>query len=467
VSVEAVERTAPFETRVAVGVGTGLLGFSFTVIGLLFLVWARLDGFVVVVFLVPILLAASWPAFVRQARRERDARLVRLLLLALALKLVGSLVRYWVAVHIYQGNADAFEYHRFGVDLAMRFRAGNFDTGLASLSGTDFISFVTGIVYTITGPSIFAGFLLYAWLAFGGMFYLYRAFTIAIPDGNRRGYARLLFFMPSMLYWPSSIGKEAWMLLTLGLAAYGTARLLTGRPWRGLAVTGLALWLAAIVRAHVSGMAVLGLVVAYLIARPPRRLGALGPVVKLFALVALVVVAGGLLSRTQSYLLEKGIDPQDGVNSVLAETTRRTDQGGSNFEAPSTGTSLARIPFAAITILFRPFPFEAHNVQAGVTALESTLLLCLTVARRRAIWQAIRHLRKRPYVAFVLVYSVLFVIAFSSIANFGILARERTQLLPFFLVLLAVPPAARRRRVPAPAPSQERRVDADRQLVRA
>jgi hypothetical protein len=462
--VSAVQRLAPFESRVAVGVGSGLVGFSFTVLGLLFLISARLDGFLVVAFLVPVLLAASWPAFVRQARREHDPRLVQLLVAALLLKLLGSLVRYWVAVAVYDSYADAFEYHRVGVELAMRFRAGNFDTGLASLSGTDFISFFTGIVYTITGPSVFAGFLLYSWLAFGGMFYLYRAFTIAIPDGNRRSYARLLFFMPSMLYWPSSIGKEAWMLFTLGLAAYGAARVLTGRPWRGMAVAGVAMWLAAIVRAHISGMVVLGLVVAYLFARPPRRLGALGPAVKLFALAALVVVAVGLLGRTQSYLLQKGIDPQDGVTSVLAETQRRTNQGGSNFQAPSTGVSLAKLPLAAVTILFRPYPFEVHNAQAAITSLESSLLLCLALARRRAIWHAVRHLRRWPYVVFVLVYSALFVVAFSSISNFGILARERTQLLPFFLVLLAVP-AGRRR--PAPTPAVERRADAGRQLARA
>src|SRR5436309_3483173 len=126
--MSAVQRVPPFESRVAVGVGGGLLGFSFTVLGLLFLVWARLDGFLVVAFLVPILLAASWPAFVRQARRERDPRLVQLLMAALVLKLCGALVRYWVAVAVYQGNADAFEYHKAGVELAMRFRAGNFDT---------------------------------------------------------------------------------------------------------------------------------------------------------------------------------------------------------------------------------------------------------------------------------------------------------------------------------------------------
>jgi hypothetical protein len=460
------QRTPPFETRLAVGIGSGLLGAAVTALGLTVLIATRTSGVWVVLFLVPVLLAASWPAFARQARRERDARLAQLLMLALVLKLLGSLLRYWVLIRVYDGLGDAISYHAYGEGLAMRFRAGNFDTGLASLSSTDFIRFFTGVIYTVTGPSIYAGFLLYSWLAFWGMFCMYRAFTIAVPDGNRRSYARLLFFMPSMLYWPSSIGKEAWMLFALGLVAYGTARLLSGTTWRGLLVAGSGLWLATLVRPHVGGMAALGMLVAYLLARPPRRLGVLGSVVKLFGLAALVVVAVLLLGRIQSYLLDKGIDPAEGVTSVLAESTRRTSGGGSGFQAPSTGASLAQLPYAAVTILFRPFPFEAHNAQAAVTALESTLLLCLTVARRRAIWRAVRHLRRRPYVAFILVYAAGFVVAFASIANFGILARERVQLLPFFLVLLAMP-GARRGPPTRPAPVQQRRADADRQLARA
>jgi hypothetical protein len=289
-----------------------------------------------------------------------------------------------------------------------------------------------------------------------------------VPDGNRRSYARLLFFLPSMLYWPSSIGKEAWMLFALGLAAKGTARLLTGRTWGGLVLAGTGLWLATLVRPHVGGMAALGLLVAYLLARPPRRLGMLGAVIKLFGLAVLLVVAVVLLGQIQRYLLDKGIDPAEGVNSVLAESARRTSGGGSGFQAPSTSTSLLGLPYATVTILFRPFPFEAHNAQAAVIALESTLLLCLTVARSRTIWRAVRHLRRWPYVAFVVVYTAGFVVAFASISNFGILARERVQLLPFFFVLLAVP-GGRRRHGPsgAPAADQQRRVDAGRQLARA
>jgi hypothetical protein len=462
------QRIPSSETRVTVGVGGVLLGGAITVLGLLVLISTRTSGVWVILFLLPILLAASWPAFLRQARREHDARLAQLLMLALVLKLFGSLLRYWVAIHVYEGVADAIQYHQVGADLARRFAAGNFDTGLSSLSSTDFIRFFTGVIYTVTGPSIYAGFLLYSWLAFWGMFFLYQAFTIAVPDGNRRSYARLLFFLPSMLYWPSSIGKEAWMLFALGLAAKGTARLLTGRTWGGLVLAGTGLWLATLVRPHVGGMAALGLLVAYLLARPPRRLGMLGAVIKLFGLAVLLVVAVVLLGQIQRYLLDKGIDPAEGVNSVLAESARRTSGGGSGFQAPSTSTSLLGLPYATVTILFRPFPFEAHNAQAAVTALESTLLMCLTVARSRTIWRAVRHLRRWPYVAFVVVYTAGFVVAFASISNFGILARERVQLLPFFFVLLAVP-GGRRRHGPsaAPAADQPRRVDAGRQLARA
>ena len=62
----------------------------------------------------------------------------------------------------------------------------------------------------------------------------------------------LFFFIPSLLFWPSGIGKEAWMMFGLGLAAYGVAKVL--RVARGEASwlsTGL--WLAGLVRPHVAG----------------------------------------------------------------------------------------------------------------------------------------------------------------------------------------------------------------------
>jgi hypothetical protein len=462
-----VQRMSPFEMRVNVIAGTSLLGAALTMLGLLLLWATRVEGIWAAMFLVPILFAATAPALSRQAAREGYRALVWLLLAALGLKLIGSLIRYYVAFKAYDGAVDAVLYHDIGTQLSERFRAGNFDTGLDSLTSTNFMIFLTGLIYTVIGPNIYAGFLLFSWLAFWGMFYLYRAFTIAVPGGNHRSYARLLFFLPSMLYWPSSIGKEAWMLFTLGLTAFGVARILSGRTLRGLTIAGVGLWLAALARPHVAGMAALGLAVAYVVGRTPRRRGPSTSAMKLMAAAALVVLSVLLVSQTTAFLKEQGLDPEDGVTSVLEQNTERTAQGGSSFEVPSAGFSPLNLPIAVVTILFRPFLFEAHNTQVLITALESTILLVLTLSRARTIGRAVRSFRRLPYVTFVVVYGLLFIMAFSSIANFGILARERTQLLPFFLVLLAVPGAGvRRRRTATPASHPPRSVDA-RQLARA
>jgi hypothetical protein len=99
------------------------------------------------------------------------------------------------------------------------------------------------------------------------------------------------------------------------------------------------------------------------------------------------------------------------------------------------------LPLATVTVLFRPLLIDAHNVQAMAASVEGTFLLALCVVRWRWIMAAGRLLRRRPYLTVALVYTLLFVIGFSSVANFGILARERVQVLPMLLVLMCVPPA--------------------------
>ena len=65
--------------------------------------------------------------------------------------------------------------------------------------------------------------------------------------------------------------------------------------------------------------------------------------------------------------------------------------------------------------------------------------MCLAWRCRDRLRSLPRLIRTQPYVAFCLTYTLLFVVAFSSFANFGILTRQRVQVFPFVLVLLALP----------------------------
>jgi hypothetical protein len=293
-------------------------------------------------------------------------------------------------------------------------------------------------VFTVTGPSVLGGFIVFSWLGFWGLYFLYRAFVLAVPEGRSRTYGRFLFFLPSMVFWPSSIGKESWMVFAIGVAAFGMARVLTGATWKGLAVALLGMWMANLVRPHIAGMLALALAASFLLRPASPRLRQLAPVVKGLSLAVLVTLAVVLIAKTQHFLASSGIDPSTGVSGVLQQIAQRTSEGHSQFAASASASPL-HLPFALVTVLFRPMVFEARNLQSIAAALEGTFLLVLTILRLPRILSAIRRSRQMPYVALTAIFICIFVMAFSGVGNFGLLVRERTQVLPFLLVLLAIP----------------------------
>jgi hypothetical protein len=398
--------------------------------------------------IVPLLLMLTLPALAKQAERENDRRLFWLLCLALAVKLGATLIRYYVVFDVYGGRADARGYDGGGTKIAESFLGGDFTTELEDFSGTNFIVLLTGLVYTVTRPTLLGGFFVFSWMAFIGMFLFYRAFVLAVPEGRARTYARLLFFLPSMLFWPASLGKEAFMVLALGVAAFGVAHILTGKTVKGIVLVVASLWPAAVVRPHIAGMVAIALVVAVLV-QPMRGRGRqLAGVFRIVTLVVLVGMAVFLVQETQQFLRAESIA------EALSQTTDQTGKGGSEFSPVNFFTPLGA-PIATFTVLYRPTLADAHNAQAVLAGLEGTFLLVLTVWRWRWVVSALKSIRRQPYVAFAVAYVAMLVVGLSSFANFALLARERVQLLPLFFVLLSIP--SRPRKAPAtPAPRDER-----------
>jgi hypothetical protein len=364
--------------------------------------------------------------------------------------------------------ADAGDYHQGGVKLAEQFREGNYDTGFDDLTGVAFIKVVAGILYTIIGPTKFGGYLFFSWLGFLGLFLFYRAFTIAVPEGRARTYARFVFFLPSLAFWPSSIGKEAWMMLALGTAAFGAAKALSGKTWRGLAIAGLGMWMAAMVRPHIAALVGVSLGIGYVLRRPREDLRQLAPIAKAFSMAVVVIVAAIVVVRAERFLSDSGVETEQGVGGVHRSITARSSDGGSYF-APSILQSPTQAPNAVLTVLFRPLPFEAHNFTSFVSSLENSFLLIFMLVRIPWGFAALRSMRRQPYLALALAYAAMFIVAFSSFANFGNLVRQRVQVLPFIVALFCVPPRQKERvhpsaadRSPSLVASRSARDDADR-----
>jgi hypothetical protein len=93
---------------------------------------------------------------------------------------------------------------------------------------------------------------------------------------------------------------------------------------------------------------------------------------------------------------------------------------------------------AALSVFFRPFPWEADSAQVLIASAEGTAILGLVIASWRRIGAGLRRIRE-PYILMSVIFLLGFLYAFSQFGNFGILARQRVQALPFLLIFLAMP----------------------------
>ena len=386
-------------------------------------------------FVVPVIIAINAVLIAIVARREREAWFTRIIILGYALKLVGISARYVVAYYLYGGSADAQRYNLFAIDHYLDWRQGNVWWEESGKVGTLNLELITTAVYVVIGPSVITAFFVFGSFAFWGVYLLYRAFRIALPQGDQKRYALLLFLLPTVLYWPSSIGKEAWLLLFVGVTAYGAARFFNHAVVPGL------VWLAsgaigtALIRPHVTLLMFAALFVAQIV-RPTTKTST-SILTKAAGVFVMGVAAAVLISQSAEFL---GIDDlsTQAVADEIGWASGQTAQGGSAFTAVPLNSPLG-IPAAIITLLFRPFPWEAGNVQMLVQSLEGVVLAFLTLAAWPRLKALPTLLRRNPWLVFALVYVLAFIIAFAGFSNFGILARQRALMIPFFLVLLALP----------------------------
>ena len=396
------------------------------------------------------LVAVTLPVLSWLARNEGDQDLMRLLVWGMLATVVGVLFRSLVSSLLYGGVGDAGGYSEAAAELAKLLKEGVFTSVPPGLEGrppeTKRVAFVLSLVYVATGASRWAGSVVFAWLAFGGRLLMWRAFKRAVPEGDSRRYLLLLLFFPSLVYWPASIGKEALMMLALGVVSYGAALLLSDKVRAGsifVFVGGVSA--LVFIRPHYGALAVMALGVASLVGTLRGLGGGAGlksTLIRAAALGVLLVVAVVVLSQTAKFFGGKG--SEGGLSGALEQTVDQTTTGGSSFDPPAVDNPL-KLPAGIVTVFFRPFVWEADNASTLFAALESLTLIVLAMVGWRRLAGGFRLMLRRPYLVYVVTFSSGFVVAFSYIGNFGILARQRTVMLALMLALLACPPLAKGR----------------------
>jgi hypothetical protein len=391
-----------------------------------------------------ILFAAIWTANSRLSKAVK-----RLVYAALTLRILGTFGRYYMVTVMYDNTGDSFRYFDWGVrysEFLWSFDTQSlFNPDLWSGSkwwGTTFVRYVTGLVVAGSGHSFFGSFLFFSLFAFLGLVGFGIAFHRAYPELPAASYLRWIWLFPSLWFWPSAVGKEALLLMGLGLAVWGFIGKKGNTNW---VLLSIGIFFIFAVRVQVAAVFVVSLIMAHWLSLGGRW--TLGRVVQ----GAGIIVIG--LFTLQLAMEQMGVETfdVDGVTTYLEDNTGRGEGRADGEERRGRGSAiegatvgLAGIPTALVNILFRPFPWEARNVQLLITSFEILAFWCIVVYRRDRFFAAVRHWRSdrllRLAVPFIFFYSISLGML---LANMGLIARQRIFIFPFlFLLVEALPRAA-------------------------
>ena len=373
-------------------------------------------------------------------RRPDEAWIGRFLILGVVVKLVASFLRYLTLVVGYESRGDSFLYAEYGKKFANGWMGNGIVPELDNWRKTNFIRVFTGWVYFLFGSNTVAGFFIFSMLALVGSYLWYRATVDAVPDMNKKLYLGLVLFAPSIAFWPSSVGKEALMQFGIGVMALGTSFLLRQKLLSGLAIGLAGGWLLWVVRPHLLALVTLAAGCAYVAGRVrggKKGVGALSA--RPIGILVIALLMAFAVSQATASLGMEGFSLSS-IETELDEVSEQTGQGGSQFDSGGNSLSPLNLPEGAVTVLLRPLPYEAGSPFELLASLESMIVLALIIKRFPSVRTAFRRARGTPFLLYCIILLILFAATFSSFANFGLLVRQRSLVMPALFVLVAVNP---------------------------
>ncbi len=370
-----------------------------------------------------------------------DRRLAKLLFLAVGTRALGAVAMFITVVYTY-GGGDALGYLEAGNIFADALRNSEYDFYFSSVNwwaerwwGSQFIVFVCSGTAIVFGDLMLPQFFLFSLLPFAGVWFLVLTFRKKYPHGEWFKFGCLVLLLPSVWFWSSSIGKEAVILLGVGLAFGGFARLPRARSlfWMCL---GLSLIFA--IRPQVAAVVSAALAAAYLLAEW-RNLtpGGITVVTTLAAGAVFIAVQGAGALGLQSAGLQ-------GASGYIEDAIGRADAGTTAVVAPGIGA--AALPVALANVLFRPLPWEIRNVTSALASLEIMAIWGVVALRAKQTFRRVHSLSgSTVFVGCVILVCAYATLLGMTVVNLGIISRQRSFILPLLVMAVFVPGAVRSR----------------------
>ena len=294
--------------------------------------------------------------------------------------------------------------------------------------GTRFVIYMVQYLKDILGGTYLDYFLLFQAFGFWGVVLMMRIFEeIHIELGTKQSpFTYLLFFLPSIHFWTSAIGKDAPLFLAASHAV-GSAMQLRRR----FIAFGLSILIMVLFRPYIALAALMALALSAFI--DPRNSVGTKLVLLLAAFAAVVPVLGTVENTFR-------------VDVTSAESVSDFFQYQSEISAQDEGGSAvvgASYPVRIFSLLFRPLFVDANGAFGLIASLENLFLMFILFQMLRNFGSVKKLVRSVFFVRFGSIFAVVLILLLGFVYyNVGLGLRQKVMFMPglltLFVALLAV-----------------------------
>ena len=245
-------------------------------------------------------------------------------------------------------------------------------------------------------------------------------------------------------------------MLSLGICAYGAARILERRGWGWVCLarrrSGSATWSGPTSPSSCSPRSPSPWSSAGVRSQPPV-LGPVGRIVTIVVLMAAMAFVLGAGRRPPPAADSRATSTTEAVGELLDRAESGTDEGGSQIDRPTPNTPL-EYPVRRVLGAVPPDDLRGgHGRQRRRRGRDDVPRAGARASCRGSACATCRRWRSAvPTCCSASSTPAIFAFAWSSFANLGALARQRVQVWPFVLLLLALPLVQARRPEPVERP---------------
>jgi len=374
-----------------------------------------------------------------RAREERPF-LLRLFILAVAFRIILATIIYMGHMEGFFGG-DANTYDSFGKSLLQSFQgdayhAARYAGFIKSGAGAWGMLYVVAGVYSLIGDNRFGVQLLNASVgASTAVVVFYAAQALFNNSRVSKIAAVLVAFFPSLILWSSQALKDGLIILALALAILATLRLMEKIKIGWVLVLTACLLALLSLRFYIFYMMVAAVAGSFFLGM--KSINAQGFIQRFIA----IAVMG--LAFTWFGVLRYAGTQFERYGNLKAVQMSRTDQAtagsgfGKDVDVGTTEGALTAIPVGLVYLLFAPFPWDMATLRQSITLPEMVIWWAAFPLLVLGLWYALRHRLRQ--VAPIVIFTTMLTIAYALFqGNVGTAYRQRSQLLVFYFIFVAV-----------------------------